>query len=87
VSENGGMNPYLDLCVRIKELFPEEDRLIQWALAVDVMRPDESRYLAYRARAGAFGQKEPTAWAVLGMVESYGATIKNSIAQGTVQFP
>ena len=43
---------------------------VGWCLTIDVIGPNDVRYLAHRAGGGADGTENPTAWAALGMLQA-----------------
>lgn len=50
------------------EYLGEDEILIAWTLTLDVVGPDDTRYLAHRAGGGADGDASPMAWTALGML-------------------
>lgn len=54
----------------ISGLLGEGELALSWALTIDVVGPDDVRYLAHRSGGGVDGDKRPEAWLALGMLRS-----------------
>lgn len=51
-------------------LLDEGEIAVAWCLTIDVVGPDDVRYLAHRAGGGHDGTEAPTVWAARGMLQA-----------------
>ena len=58
---------------------------VGWCLTIDVIGPNDVRYLAHRAGGGADGTENPTAWAALGMLQASVDVARDQIRDCTIE--
>jgi hypothetical protein len=54
----------------LKDYLDEGEIVVAWCLTIDIVGPDDIRYLAHRAGGGVDGTEMPTIWAARGMLEA-----------------
>jgi hypothetical protein len=54
----------------ISEHLDEGEICVGWCIVLDVVAPDEVRYLQHRAGGGVDGSEPPTVWAARGMLQT-----------------
>lgn len=54
----------------LSELIDEGEVIVKWAAVIEVMGPNDTRYLAHRAGCGVDGEDSPMTWDVIGMMRS-----------------
>jgi hypothetical protein len=64
-------------------LLDEGELVSQWVLTMDVVGPDDTRYLAHRAGGGGDGLDRPTAWTALGMLEASAQLARDQLRMHT----
>lgn len=67
----------------IRGILPEGELVVHWVLAVDVAKPDGSRYLAHRYGGGVDGQARPQAWQALGMLQASVGDVEEQLREST----
>lgn len=51
-------------------LLDEGEMVVAWTVTIDVVGPDDTRYLAHRAGGGVDGDDGPMVWSALGMLRA-----------------
>jgi hypothetical protein len=69
----------------LKDYLDEGEIAISWCLTVDVVGPDNTRYLIHRAGGGVDGTDAPMAWTALGMLETSADTARDQLREMTVE--
>lgn len=64
--------------------FGPDEVVVGWVMVVEVAGPNGVRYLAHRAGGGHDGLEPPTAWTVLGMLESGVDSARDQLREMTV---
>ncbi len=63
----------------------EGELVVAWHVTVEVLAPDDARYLAHRAGGGMDGTDPPTIWNVVGMLDSSLNTARQQLRTDDVE--
>lgn len=67
----------------IEGLLDDGEMAVSWVLAIDVVGPDDVRYLAHRSGGGIDGAAAPTLWAGMGMLRAALIAADKQIGEST----
>jgi hypothetical protein len=64
-------------------LLDEGEIPVSWVLTIDVIGPNDTRYLAHRSGSGVNGENTPMLWEALGMLRASVVTAEQQVIQET----
>lgn len=67
-------------------LLDDGEFAVSWCLVIDVVGPNDVRYLAHRAGGGADGLDMPTIWHAAGMLRAGVQCADRQLAESTVDY-
>lgn len=74
----------LDVHSALSSYLDEGEICVGWTLTMDVVGPDDTRYLAHRAGGGVDGTDTPTMWTALGMLQASADSAATQLRECTV---